>query len=69
MALTYEEQIKIEMEKIKEIKRKQKAEKAKMCMVLGRMLLDVFPNITPENFEVFITEKSQKYGDGNDALD
>ena len=40
-----------------------------MCMVLGRMLLDMFPNITPENFEVFITEKSKKYGDGNDALD
>lgn len=63
MALSYEEQIKAELEKIKEIKRKQKAEQKKKHEELGRMLSDRFPGITPETFEEFISEKVNKPSD------
>ena len=38
MALSYDEQIQIEMNKIKELKRKQKIKQAKIYSELGRML-------------------------------
>ena len=60
MALSYEEQIKAELEKIKEIKRKQKAEQKKMYEELGRMLCDQFPNITPKTFDEFISSNVKK---------
>ena len=66
MALSYEEQIKAELEKIKAIKRKQKAEQKKVYEELGRMLSDHFPGITPETFEEFISEKVNKHSDDSD---
>ena len=63
MALSYEDQIKIQLEKIKEIKRKQKAEEKKVHQELGRMLSDRFPGITPETFEEFISEKVNVHSD------
>ena len=58
-----EEQIKAELAKIKEIKRKQKAEQKKKNEELGRMLSDRFPGITLETFEEFISEKVNKPSD------
>ena len=43
MALSYDEQIQIEMNRIKELKRKQKIEQAKIYSELGRMLTERFP--------------------------
>ena len=63
MALSYEEQIKAELEKIKKIKRKQKAEQKKIHEELGRMLRDQFPDITPETFSEFISINVEKDSD------
>lgn len=63
MALSYEEQIRIEMEKIKELKRKQKIEQSKIYAELGRMLSERFPDITPETFDEFIAANTKM---GND---
>ena len=45
MALSYDEQIQIEMNKIKELKRKQKIKQAKIYSELGRMLTERFPAV------------------------
>ena len=63
MALTYEEQIKIEIQKIKDLKRKQKLEQKKVYEELGRMLRDQFPDITPETFNEFISINVEKDSD------
>lgn len=57
MALSYDEQIQIEMNRIKELKRKQKLETARINAELGRMLTERFPEITPNNFDEFISSK------------
>lgn len=64
MALSYDERIQIEMNRIKELKRKQKLEKARINAELGRMLTERFPGITPDTFEEFISLKVS----GNDVL-
>lgn len=64
MALSYDERIQIEMNRIKELKRKQKLEKARINAELGRMLTERFPGITPDTFEEFISLKVA----GNDVL-
>ena len=64
MALSYEEQIRIEMEKIKELKRKQKIKQAKIYSELERMLTERFPGITPDTFDEFIASKAT----GNEVL-
>ena len=64
MALSYDEQIQIEMNRIKELKRKQKIEQAKIYSELGRMLTERFPGITPDTFDEFIASKAI----GNDVL-
>ena len=64
MALSYDEQIRIEMEKIKELKRKQKIEQAKIYSELGRMLTERFTGITPDTFDEFIASKTT----GNEVL-
>lgn len=64
MALSYDEQIQIEMNKIKELKRKQKIKQAKIYSELGRMLTERFPGITPNTFDEFITSKVT----GNEVL-
>ena len=64
MALSYDERIQIEMNRIKELKRKQKLEKARINAELGRMLTERFPGITPDTFEAFISLKVA----GNDVL-
>ncbi len=58
MALSYDEQIQIEMNRIKELKRKQKIEQAKIYSELGRMLTERFPGITPDTFDEFIASKA-----------
>ena len=63
MALSYEEQIQIEIKKIKELKRKQKLEEQKFHEELGRMLCNRFPNITPETFNEFISVNVNKISD------
>ena len=63
MALSYEEQIQIEIQKIKDLKRKQKLEEKKFHEELGRMLCDCFPNITPETFYEFISVIVNKLSD------
>lgn len=63
MALSYEEQIQIEIKKIKELKRKQKLEEQRVHEELGRMLRDQFPDITPETFSEFITINVEKDSD------
>ena len=63
MALTYEEQIQIESQKIKDLKRKQKLEQKKVYEELGRLLSDRFPGITPETFEEFISSNVNEIGD------
>lgn len=63
MALTYEEQIQIEIQKIKDLKRKQKLEQKKVYEELGRLLSDRFPGITPETFEEFISSNVNEIGD------
>lgn len=60
MALSYDERIQIEMNRIKELKRKQKLEKARINAELGRMLTERFPGITPDTFEEFISLKVKK---------
>ena len=65
MALSYEEQIKAELAKIKEIKRKQKAEQKKKYEELGQMLSECFPGITPETFNEFISVKVNKPSDAS----
>ena len=55
MALSYDEQIQIEMNRIKELKRKQ--EKARINAELGRMLTERFPGIIPDTFDKFIPLK------------
>lgn len=67
MALSYEEQIRIEMEKIKELKRKQKIEQAKIYAELGRMLSERFPDITPESFDEFILANTKMGNDESTA--
>lgn len=57
MALSYDEQIQIEMNRIKELKRKQKLETARINAELGRMLTERFPEITPNNLDEFISSK------------
>ena len=52
------------MEKIKELKRKQKIEQAKIYSELGRMLTERFPGITPDTFDEFIASKTT----GNEVL-
>ena len=64
MALSYDEQIQIEMNRIKELKRKQKLEKARINAELGRMLTERFPGITPDTFDEFIASKAT----GNEVL-
>ena len=64
MALSYDEQIQIEMNRIKELKRKQKIEQAKIYSELGRMLTERFPGITPDTFDEFIAAKAI----GNEVL-
>ena len=64
MALSYDEQIQIEMNRIKELKRKQKIEQAKIYSELGRMLTERFPGITPETFDEFNASKAI----GNEVL-
>ena len=60
MALSYDERIQIEMNRIKELKRKQKLEKARINAELDRMLTERFPGITPDTFEKFISLKVKK---------
>lgn len=60
MALSYDERIQIEMNRIKELKRKQKLEKARINAELGRMLTERFPGITPDTFEESISLKVKK---------
>ena len=69
MALSYEEQIQIEIQKIKNLKRKQKLEEKKFHEELGRMLLDVYPGITPETFREFISQNAKKRSDDSDFVD
>lgn len=57
MALSYDEQIQIELNKIKELKRKQKLEQARVYGELGRMLTERFPEITPDTFDKFISKE------------
>lgn len=57
MALSYDERIRIEIDKIKDLKRKQKLEQARVNEELGRMLTERFPNITPDTFDEFIPAK------------
>ena len=64
MALSYDEQIQIEMNRIKELKRKQKLEKARINAELGRMLTERFPGIAPDTFDEFIASKAI----GNEVL-
>ena len=64
MALSYDEQIQIEMNRIKELKRKQKIEQAKIYSELGRMLTERFPGITPDTIDEFIASKAI----GNEVL-
>ena len=64
MALSYDEQIQIEMNKIKELKRKQKIKQAKIYSKLGRMLTERFPKITPDTFDEFVASKAI----GNEVL-
>ena len=64
MALSYDEQIQIEMNRIKELKRKQKIEQAKIYSELGRMLTERFPGITADTFDEFIASKAI----GNEVL-
>ena len=64
MALSYDEQIQIEMNRIKELKRKQKIEQAKIYSEVGRMLTERFPGITPDTFDEFIASKAI----GNEVL-
>ena len=52
------------MEKIKELKRKQKIKQAKIYSELGRMLTERFPGITPDTFDEFIASKAT----GNEVL-
>ena len=63
MALSYEEQIQIEIQKIKDLKRKQKLEQKKVYEELGRMLRDQFPDITPETFSEFISLNAKRTSD------
>lgn len=58
MALSYDEQIQIEMSRIKELKRKQKLETARINAELGRMLTERFPGIMPDTFDEFIASKA-----------
>lgn len=67
MALSYDEQIRIEMEKIKELKRKQKIEQSKIYAELGRMLSERFPDITPESFDEFISTNTKMGNDESTA--
>lgn len=51
MALTYEEQIMLELEKIKELKRKIKAEEKRNHTRLGELLASRIEGITPSTFD------------------
>jgi len=63
MALSYEEQIQIEIQKIKNLKRKQKLEEKKFHEELGCMLCNQFPTITPETFYEFISVNVMRTSD------
>lgn len=51
MALTYEQQIEIELSKIRELKRKIKAEEKKKNTRLGELLASKIEGITPVSFD------------------
>ena len=56
MALSYDEKIEKEMQKIAELKRKRKAEFEKNVLAVGRKIVNEIPDITVENFETALAQ-------------
>ncbi|MCQ2522107.1 MAG: hypothetical protein MJ105_06990 [Lachnospiraceae bacterium] len=51
MALTYDEQIALEMQKIAKLKQKKKQEERKRLEEIGQRVVDRFPNVTADTID------------------